>query len=76
MMAGHFLSQLVDASIWCVDYFRRGGHSEKFDFLIDENLIVTNDLILSDAKQYVQRENLLVGLTRFDLRFSRFPCFL
>ncbi len=75
MMAGHFLSQLVDASIW-VDYFRRGGHSEKFDFLIDENLTVTNDLILSDAKQIVQRENLLVSLTRFDLRFRRFPCFL
>lgn len=37
------MSVLVDTSIW-VDYFRSGTNSEKLDFLIDENLLVTNDL--------------------------------
>ena len=41
------MSVLVDTSIW-VEYFRRGNSSEILDFLIDENLIVINDLILSN----------------------------
>ena len=38
---------LVDTSIW-IEYFRTGNNSEKLDFLIDENLIVINDLILAE----------------------------
>ena len=38
---------LVDTSIW-IAYFRTGNNSEKLDFLIDENLIVMNDLILAE----------------------------
>ncbi len=38
---------LVDTSIW-IEYFRSGNSSEKLDFLIDENLIVINDLILAE----------------------------
>ena len=38
------MSVLVDTSIW-VDYLRSGNFSEKFEYVIDENLIVTNDLI-------------------------------
>jgi predicted nucleic acid-binding protein len=41
------MSVLVDTSIW-IDYFRAGNNSEKLDFLIDENLIVINDLILAE----------------------------
>ncbi len=41
------MSVLVDTSIW-IRYFRTGNHSEKLDFLIDENLIVINDLILAE----------------------------
>ncbi len=41
------MTVLVDTSIW-IEYFRRGDHSEKLDFLIDENIIVTNDLILAE----------------------------
>ena len=41
------MSVLVDTSIW-VEYFRSGNNSEKLDFLIDENLIVINDLILAE----------------------------
>jgi len=39
------MTVLVDTSIW-IEYFRSGSNSEKLDFLIDENLIVINDLIL------------------------------
>ena len=38
---------LVDTSIW-IEYLRTGNNSEKLDFLIDENLIVTNELILAE----------------------------
>jgi predicted nucleic acid-binding protein len=41
------MSVLVDTSIW-IEYFRSGKSSEKLDFLIDENLIVVNDLILAE----------------------------
>ena len=41
------MSVLVDTSIW-IEYFRSGNHFEKLDFLIDENLIVINDLILAE----------------------------
>ena len=41
------MSVLVDTSIW-VEYFRTGNNLEKLDFLIDENIIVINDLILAE----------------------------
>ena len=41
------MSVLVDTSIW-IDYLRAGPHSEAIDVLIDENVIVTNELILSE----------------------------
>ena len=41
------MSVLVDTSIW-IEYFRSGNNSEKLDFLIDENLVVINDLILAE----------------------------
>ena len=36
---------LVDPSVW-IDYFRSGEESERLDYLIDENLVITNELIL------------------------------
>jgi predicted nucleic acid-binding protein len=41
------MTTIVDTSVW-IDYFRVGNNSEKLDFLIDENLIVINDLILAE----------------------------
>ena len=38
---------LVDTSVW-IDYFRGGANSQDLDLLIDENLLVTNDLILTE----------------------------
>jgi predicted nucleic acid-binding protein len=38
---------LVDTSVW-IDYFRSGENSGKLDYLIDNNLVVINDLILTE----------------------------
>jgi len=47
---------LVDTSVW-VEYFRGGSNSEKLDFLIDENLLVTNDLILAELVPFLKIQN-------------------
>ena len=66
------MSVLVDTSIW-VEYLRTGDNSEKLDFLIDENLIVTNDLILAELIPFLKIQNqrklinLLLNINRFDL---------
>jgi len=44
---------LVDTSIW-IDYFRGGENSKDLDFLIDENLIITNDIILAELIPYLK----------------------
>ena len=44
---------LVDTSLW-VDYFRGEGRSENLDILIDENLVVTNDLILAELVPFLR----------------------
>jgi len=38
---------LVDTSVW-IDYLRSGENSEKLDYLIDENLVIINELILTE----------------------------
>lgn len=66
------MSVLVDTSTW-VDYFRSGSNSEKLDLLIDENLIVTNDLILAELIPFLRIRNqkkiieLLRNIKRLDL---------
>ena len=69
------MSVLVDTSLW-VKYFRSGNNSEKLDFLIDENLIVTNDLILAELIPFLkvrkQRKltNLLLNINRLNLSIN------
>ena len=69
------MSVLVDISVW-VEYFRSGNNSEKLDFLIDENLIVTNDLILAELIPFLkvrkQRRltNLLLNINRLSLSIN------
>ncbi len=44
------MSVLVDSSVW-IDYFRGSNNTDrpdKLDYLIDEGLLVTNDLILAE----------------------------
>jgi len=66
------MSVLVDTSIW-IEYFRSGSHLEKLDFFIDENLIVTNDLILAELIPFLKIRNrkkvvsLLCEINRLEL---------
>ena len=66
------MSILVDTSIW-VAYLRDGSFSEKLHFCIDEDLIVTNDLILAELIPFLKVRNqkklisLLQTIKRLDL---------
>lgn len=44
---------LVDTSIW-IDYFKIGSCSNNLEHLIDENCIVTNDIILTELIPYLK----------------------
>lgn len=44
---------LVDTSVW-IDYFRGGSHSDDLDMLIDENFIVSNEVILAELIPYLK----------------------
>ena len=63
---------LVDTSVW-IEYFRNGSNAEKLDFLIDENLIVINDLILAELVPSLKVRNqpqivkLLYAVKKLDL---------
>ena len=69
------MSVLVDTSVW-VEYFRSGNNSEELDFLIDENLIVTNDLILAElipflkVRKQKKLTNLLLNINRLNLSIN------
>jgi len=66
---------LVDTSIW-VDYFRGGLNSNDLDFLIDENFIVTNDIILTELipflklKKKIKVIQLLNSILKFPLQID------
>ena len=47
------MSVLVDTSIW-IDYFRSGDDHHRLDLLIDENIVVTNDLILAELIPFLK----------------------
>jgi predicted nucleic acid-binding protein len=43
---------LVDTSIW-VDYFKSGANSTKLDNLLEDNLVVINDIILTELVPFL-----------------------
>jgi len=57
------MSVLVDTSVW-IDYFRGGDSSRRLDFFIDENLVLTNDLILAELVPFlkVKKQHRVVDL--------------
>ncbi|MBW2552964.1 MAG: PIN domain-containing protein [Deltaproteobacteria bacterium] len=69
------MSVLVDTSIW-VKYFRNGNNLKRLDLLIDENLVVTNDLILAELLPFLkirkQRKivDLLNNVNKLQLRIK------
>ena len=65
------MSVLVDSSAW-TDYFRGAGEADTIDLLIEENLIVTNDLILAELVPAlrIQKQRRLIALLR---EVKRYP---
>ena len=69
------MNVLIDSSIW-IDYFRSGDQTDFMDLLIEENLISTNDLILTELIPFlkVKGQKKLIGLLesirRFELRID------
>ena len=59
------MSVLVDSSIW-IAYFRGSMNDERLGFLIEENLVAVNDLILAELipALHVRRQRKLIGLMR------------
>ena len=63
------MSVLVDSSVWSA-YFRGSDSGQVLDTLLDENLVVTNDLILTELepalrmRRQVKLINLLKQITR------------
>jgi len=56
---------LVDSSVW-IDYFRGKGSADPLELLIEENLVVTNDLILTELipPLHLRKQNRLIALLR------------
>ncbi len=54
---------LVDTLIW-IDYFKFGSCSNDLEHLIDENRIVTNDIILTELIPYlkIKKQNKVIKL--------------
>lgn len=69
---------LVDTSIW-IDYFRGNNNSEDMDFLIEDNLIITNEIILAELLPYlkIKKQSKLINLLQeinmapLDIRWNR-----
>ncbi|VAW88451.1 hypothetical protein MNBD_GAMMA18-1763 [hydrothermal vent metagenome] len=47
------MNVLVDTSVW-IDYFRAGDNSKELDYLIDENIVATNEIILAELVPYLK----------------------
>jgi predicted nucleic acid-binding protein len=62
---------LVDTSIW-IDYFKGGNSSPDLGTLIDENLIVTNDLILAELVPYLKVKK-QIAVIRLLQEINRLP---
>ena len=59
------MSVLADSSVW-VDYFRDRGPSDALEFLIEANLVVTNDLILTELipPLHLRKQGRLIALLK------------
>ena len=65
------MSILIDSSVW-ISYFRGTNGSGTVDFLIAENLVVTNELILAELTPplHVRRQRRLIALLQEIKRYS------
>ncbi len=47
------MTVLIDTSIW-VDYFKGGNNSSDLEILIDNNIVVTNNIILAELIPFLK----------------------
>lgn len=61
---------LIDTSIW-IDYFKSGIISNDLSILIDENLIVTNDIILTELIPFlrIKGQKKIIRLLKYVVKF-------
>lgn len=59
------MSILVDSSIW-IDFLRNTGRADELEFLIEENIVVTNEIILAELipPLNIQKQIKLISLLR------------
>jgi predicted nucleic acid-binding protein len=59
------MSVLVDSSVW-IEYFRGSPGDGRLDFLIEEDLVVVNDVILAELipALHLRRQRKLIALMR------------
>ena len=59
------MNVLVDSSVW-VDFFRGKGAADPLELLIEENLVVTNELILTELipPLHLRKQNRLITLLK------------
>ncbi|OGE82542.1 MAG: twitching motility protein PilT [Candidatus Delongbacteria bacterium GWF2_40_14] len=59
------MAVLADTSVW-IDYFQGGENSGLMDQLIDENITVTNDIILAELLPYLmlKQQNKVIYLLK------------
>ena len=68
------MSILIDTSIW-INYFRGTGDNEIVDLLIEEDLVVTNDLILTELLPplHINNQNPIIKLLN---EVKKYPIFI
>jgi len=56
---------LVDSSIW-IDFFRHGKNSSYMNYLIDNNILLINDIILTELVPYlkIKKQNKVINLLK------------
>ncbi|MCD6184559.1 MAG: PIN domain-containing protein [Deltaproteobacteria bacterium] len=68
------MSVLVDTSIW-IEYFRSGDNLEQLDFILDENIVVINDLILAELIPFLKVKN-QKKIIKLLCNISKLPLFI
>lgn len=59
------MNVLIDSSVW-IDYFRSADQTLELDYLIDNNLVCTNDLILTELIPFLKlkHQNSLISVLK------------
>ncbi len=62
---------LIDSSVW-IEYFRSGDKTNELDYLIDNNFVFTNELILTELVPFLRLKHHLSLISAID-EVSKLP---